>query len=341
RIDVGHLLFGDLTNLPLRHLAVRTTAASNIGATQFQISGADDSDFRVGGLAVVFTDFFNFDIVEVSAITDTLLTITGEAVFAYSANTIVMPVRVCRLKGRVSTSVTKVNAMETFRLVLESVDNDTGVPAADTTAWNSNTYNGKVLLDDCNILSGISIRTELQKDVKVLDGRTGIVSTSSAWGTNKRRSTKGFFAQSRAAIKDLKAFLRGIRGKQISFWLPTFLPDLTVGDDLAIGSTNFDIEHIDYTRFIQSRESKVTFKITFTDGTSLEREILSSVDHPSDATLERFTVDDTWPANRTVAEVEKVEFYELVRFATDRFTIRYSRDGLAKMTAPVVVVFDV
>ena len=326
--------------VPMHHLTVRSTAASVPNATQFQISGADDSDFRVGGLAIVYTDYFTYDIVEISAITDTLLTITGQAVYAYPANTKIIPVRVCRVKGSIKTSVTKFNAMETFSVTYESLDNDTGTQAANTAAWNANTYNSKVLLDDCNIMSGVSIRTELEHNVTILDNQTGIVTTNSAWDTNKRRSVKGFFCQSRAAVNDLKAFLRGVRGRQVSFYLPTFLPDLTVGDDLAIGSTNFDIEHIDYTRFIQSRESKVTFKITFTDGTSLVRVVQSSVDHPTDATLERLTLDTTWPANRTVAEVSRVEFYELVRFNTDDFSIRYSRDGLAKMQAPVIVVFD-
>lgn len=331
-----HQRFG----LPLRHLGVQMTAASSVGATQFQISGADDSDFRVGGLALVFDDFFNFDIVEVQAITDTLLTIVGTAVFGYSVKTLVMPVRIVRMKGQIRTSATKVNAMETFRCVFATLDNDTGVPAADSTAWNSNTYNGKVLLDDCNVLRGISIRTELQKDVKVLDNETGIVSTSSAWSTNKRNSTKGFFMQSRADVKSLKAFLRAMYGKQISFWLPTFLPDLTLGDDISISTDKMHIENIDYTRFIQSRGSKIVFKITFDDDTSLVRVIQSSADHSSDVTLETLTLNTTWPANRTVAEVVKIEFYELVRFNTDRFTINYSRDGVAKMMAPVKVVFD-
>jgi len=326
--------------VPLHHLTVRMTTASLVNANQFQISGADDSDFRVGGLAIVYTDYFTYDIVEISAITDTLLTITGQAQNAYPVGTKVIPVRVCRVKGSIKSTVTKFNAMETFRVTYESIDNDTGTPAADSTAWNSNTYLGKVLLDDCNIMEGVSMRTELKHNTTVLDNETGIVTTNSAWATNKRHSVKGFFAQSRAAIKNLKNFLRAMRGKQVSFYLPTFLPDLTAGDDLASGSTNFDIEHIDYTRFIQSRESKVTFKITFTDGSSLVRVIQSSADHPSDATLERLTLDTTWPSARGVAEVEKVEFYEKVRFNTDNFSLRYSRDGVAKLTAPVVVVFD-
>ena len=326
--------------VPLHHLTVRMTTASLVNANQFQISGADDSDFRVGGLAIVYTDYFTYDIVEISAITDTLLTITGQAQNAYPVGTKVIPVRVCRVKGSIKSTVTKFNAMETFRVTYESIDNDTGTPAADSTAWNSNTYLGKVLLDDCNIMEGVSMRTELKHNTTVLDNETGIVTTNSAWATNKRHSVKGFFAQSRAAIKNLKNFLRAMRGKQVSFYLPTFLPDLTAGDDLASGSANFDIEHIDYTRFIQSRESKVTFKITFTDGTSLVRVVQSSADHPSDATLERLTLDTTWPASRTVAEVDRVEFYEKVRFNTDNFSLRYSRDGVAKLTAPVVVVFD-
>lgn len=331
-----HQRFG----LPLRHLAVRTSASSNVGANQFQITAADDSDFRVGGLALIFDDFFNFDIVEVSAITDTLLTIVGTAVFGYDANTLVIPVRICRLKGKIRTTTTKVNAMETFRCIFENMDNDTGVPAADSTAWNANTYAGKVLLDDCNILAGIRIRTELQKDVKVLDGQTGIVTTSSVWDTNKRNSTKGFFAQSRSDIKDLKAFLRAMRGKQVSFWLPTFLPDLTVGDDLSASSDKMHIENIDYTRFIQSRKNKIVFRIEFTDNSSLVRVIQSSADHASDNTLETLTLNATWPNNQTVATIVKVDFYELVRFNTDRFVIRYSRDGVAKLMAPVKVVFD-
>jgi len=325
--------------LPLRHLQVRTTADAALGANQFQITGGDDADFRVGGLALAYTDYFTYDIVEISAATDTLITISGVTTHAFPKGTQLAPVRTCRIKGQVTTRQTKYGGLETFIINFESTDNDTGTPAGSTTAWNSNTYDSKILLDDCNI-QGLRMTTLLERDIVVLDNATGKVTQSSAWEKDKRRSSKGFFMTSREAIGQVKALLRAVHGKQVSFWLPTFTDDLTVGDDLAIGSTNFDIEHIGYTRFIQSRESKKTFRITFTDGTSLEREVQSSADHPSDSTLERLTVDTSWPANRTVAEVESVMFYEKVRFDTDEFRFVYDRDGKAKLKAPVKVVFD-
>ena len=325
--------------LPLFHLQVRTTAAASIGASQFQIVGGDDSDFRVGGLAVAYTDAFTFDIVEVSAVTDTLVTTSGVTVNSYPINTQLIPVRTVRLRGQVKTKQAKFGGVETFICRFESTDSDTGTPAGDTTLWNSNTYLGKPLLDDCNI-QGLSMATTLANNVVVVDNKTGLTSGASAWDHEKRMSSRGFFMTNREAINQVKAFIRGVRGKQVSFWLPTFTEDLTVGDDLVFGSTNLDIEFIDYTRFIQSREHKRTFRITFTDGTTLERVVQSSADHPSDATLERLTLDTTWPANKTVAEVDNIMFYEQVRFNTDQFRFDYERDGKARMKAPVITVFD-
>ena len=61
---------------------------------------------------------------------------------------------------------------------------------------------------------------------------------------------------------------------------------------------------------------------------------------PSDSTLERLTLDANWPSTKTVAEVDNVQFYELVRFSSDTFQIKYDRVGLAHMQAAVKAVFD-
>ena len=59
-----------------------------------------------------------------------------------------------------------------------------------------------------------------------------------------------------------------------------------------------------------------------------------------DSTTERLTLDTTWPATRTVDEVERVQFYELSRFDADNIRIQYPRIGLAKCQMPVMQVFD-
>ena len=326
--------------VPLFHEGTELTAATSIGAFQFQITGGDDTDFRVSGLGLVYTDPFTFDVVEISAVTDTLVTISGTAQNAYPVGTRIMPVRPCRIVGRVKTKMFKYNELEEFNILFESTDNDTGVAAGDTTLWgNSSTYNSKLLLDDCNLM-GISMSTDMDRNIIVLDNTTGKVTQKSAWDFDKRQSSKGFLATSREQVQQLKKLLRGLRGKQVSFYLPTSTNDLTQGATALSGSTNFDIVNIDYKRFVNGAGPMSVFKITYTDGTSLVREILSAADHPSDPTLERLTLDTTWPANRTVDEVDRVEFYELVRFNTDLFRIFHDRVGLARMTAPVKVVFD-
>ena len=326
--------------LPLWHESIEVSTALSSGTDQIQVTGADDVDLRVGGLVVVYQDAFTFDVLTISSVSDTLIETTSTTSNAYAAGVLVMPVRPCRIVGSVRVRTFKYNDLEEFRVIFECTDNNTGAPAGSATNWNPNTHDSKILLDDCNIVGDLSIDTELKREIVVLDNGTGIVSQSSPWAKDKRRSTKGFRAASREATLYLKQLLRAVRGRQVSFYLPTFQGDLTVASDISLGTATMDITNIDYTRFIQSRQPKATFRITFTDGSSLVRTVQSSADHPTDSTKERLTLDTTWPASRTTDEVERVEFYEQVRFNTDEFSISYQKPGLAKMTAPVIVVFD-
>jgi hypothetical protein len=126
----------------------------------------------------------------------------------------------------------------------------------------------------------------------------------------------------------------------VSFWIPTFIEDLTIQSDLVMGTVIMLIENINYTRFVNARESKRTFRIAFTDGTVLIREIESATE--LDADTEELTVSAPWPANRTVAEISRIEFLENVRLDTDSVVIRHENViGRASVEVPVKVVFDV
>jgi hypothetical protein len=225
-------------------------------------------------------------------------------------------------------------ALESFSARLLVTDNWTGAPTASATGWS--TYDGKILFDDCNVLRG-EMSGRLTKRVTIVDNSTGKFTQRSLWDVNKRVSVKGFHAGTRAQILALRRLLMEVRGKQKSFYLPTFIEDLTPVDDLASGNDEMDISNIGYTRFIQSRAPKNLFRITFTDGSSLVREVQSSVEVSS--TVERLTLDANWPANRLLSEIRRIQFYELVRFDTDDFILEYDRVGLARMLAPVRIVF--
>lgn len=319
--------------VPLWHEMLRLTAAVSAGATVYPVSGADQVDFRVGGLGVVITDANTFDVLNIVAVSATQITVADQSVNAYPAGTPIMPVRTAVLSRPVSAK-RALNNLEEFIAEFRVTDNDTGAPAGSTTAWNPNTYNGKVLLDECNVAPDMDQR--YIRRVHVLDNQTGLVSVRSPWDRGRRVSQKGFVARSRQQILNLKKLLLALRGNQVSFYLPTFFDDVTVKADLSLGAATMDIQNIEYTRFVNSRAPKNVLRITFSDGTSLVRVVQSST--KVDATTERLTLDTTWPANRTVSEIVRVEFFELVRFDTNRFRLTYPRAGLAEVVAPVRTV---
>lgn len=319
---------------PLWHEKLSLTAAVSTGATQYNVAGADDVDLRVGGLAIVFTNSTTFDVVKIVSKTDTLITVEDPSVNAYSLGTTLMPLRSATIVGQQSGQRAQ-NNLEQFKIIFEVTDNDTGALTGSTTAYP--THNGRVLFSNCNVMSGQMAET-FRRRIYRIDNKTGKVNLSSAWDRNKRSHQKGFVFRNRSEIIDFRRVLVALNGRQKSFYIPTFIEDLEVKANLVISANTMDIELIGYERFIQSRIPKTIFRITFTDDTSLVRVVQSAAG--VDSTTERLTLDTTWPAGRTVAEIERVEFYELVRFDADNFVMNYPRIGLAQSQVPVVQVFD-
>jgi len=310
------------------------TGATSIGATTYPVLGADDVDLRVGGLAVVVTDSNVFDVINITAVTDTLITAGDAALNAYPAGTTIMPLRTVRILRSVAGNRSPVN-LETFKITFEVTDNDTGALTGSTAAYS--TFNSRVLLDDCNTIKG-DMAENFKRRIYRIDNGTGLVSISSTWDRNKRSHQKGFVLRNRTDIINFRRLMLSLNGRQKAFYIPTFIEDLEVKAQLDIGADTMDIERADYFRFIQNRLPKTIFRITFNDGTNLVKTITSSIG--VDATTERLTVDSTWPATRPVAEIVRVEFYELVRLDTDNIVVTHPRIGLAESRVPVIQVFD-
>ncbi|HET6416903.1 MAG TPA: hypothetical protein VFG22_11455 [Polyangiales bacterium] len=321
---------------PVWHERVTLTAATSVGATSYPVSGADDVDFRVGGSAVVISDYLTYDVIEVSAQTDTLVSATSTAVNAYAAGTAIMPLRIARIPFRIDAE--RLLSQENFKISFEVTDNDTGALAGDTTPGFWSTYNSRVLFDDCNVIDRAGSPTKLSKRVYVVDNETGLVDQSFSWAQNKRESQKGFVARDRAEILALRKLFIALRGKAVSLYLPTFINELTPNATLASGTDTMDIASIGYTRFAQDRLPMALFRITFTDGTQLVREVASSAIVTT--ATERLTLNTTWPSTKLVSEVSRIEWYELVRFDSDVMRLTYPRIGLATCTMPVIRVFD-
>ena len=301
-----------------------------------QVDSTTGADLRVGGLATVFKDSRTFDVLTIASKTATSVTFDSNILGTYVAGDRIIPTRIAHAQPVLQGQRPPVN-VETFSARFRVIDNDTGAPTADTSGFSS--YDSKVLLDDCNFMDGATKSSRMEQEIHVLDNATGLVTQDSPWDRHKRGHTKGFIVKTRAALWAVRRLLYALRGRQVSFWIPTFADDMTVTAALIVSDNKMTISNIGYARFILEREPKATFRITFTDDTSLVREITAS--EKLSATEEKLTLDSVWPAGRTVDEIVRVQFYELVRADTDDIVIEHGTTvGQARIFFPVKAVFD-
>jgi hypothetical protein len=299
------------------------------------VDSTDYLDLRVGGLAAVIKDDTTFDVLAVDSFTSNSVTFEQTITNSYEVGDRVVPVRLTVISGSVQGRRPPVN-LETMKAKFLVTENDIGAPTGDTSAFS--TYDGKVLLDDFNFIRGQMGETFQQK-VSFIDNNTGIISQNTPWASNKRAHVKGFVVKTRQDLWNARRLFYALRGRQVAFYIPTFMEDMTPSQNLVTGVDTMDISWIGYDRFIEGGQSKKVFKITFTDGTSLVREIQSS--SQLSGTEERLTLNTTWPADRSVDEIQRIQFYELVRFDTDEIRIEHDTTvGRARIFNPVKMVFD-
>lgn len=321
--------------LPLWHERLLLSATVGVGASSATVASTSNVDLRVGGYCVLFKSRTVFDVLQIASVTSTTVTFVSITANAYAAGDYLMPVRTVRMDERLTGGRLPVT-VERFKASFESVDNDTGVSLASAAGYSS--YGGRVLLDGLNVLSGPELIEDFQQRLTIADGEAGLVFQDSDWTRHKRGFPIGFAPTTRAGLYALRQLLYYLRGRQTAFWVPTTITDLVVSATLTSGSNQMQVENVGYTKYVNGKHPKATFKILFTDGSSLVRTIQSAVETSS--TVETLTLDTTWPSTKLASEVSDVQFYELVRFDTDVFRIVHSGIGRAKLTAPVRVVFD-
>jgi len=313
------------------------TAAVTGGTTPtVSVDATAGADLRIGGLATVYKDARTFDVLTVVAKTATTITFQANIHGTYAVGDKVVPVRVAYVQPIVQGQRPPVG-VETFGARFQVIDNDTGAPTGDTGGFSS--YDGKVLLDDHNIMGSTKKPSRLEQRIYLLDNATGQVVQTSPWDKHRRGHSKSFVTKTRTALWALRRLLYSLRGQQVAFWIPTFADDMTVTAALVNGQDKMTVSNLGYTRFIVNQEPKATFRITFTDDSSLVRTITDCEE--LSATEERLTLDDNWPGDRPVDEIVRVQFYELVRADTDDIVIEHGNTvGQARVTFPVKVVFD-
>lgn len=319
--------------IPAWHEPSFLSSAGSVDDLTVNVDTTAYGNFYVGGYAIVFKDKYTYDALKIESMTSTSLTFESGLTYDYSINTQVMPLMTAYLEATTSATKAPVND-QTFKIkaYVETEEND----IADTSGWSI--YNGKVFLDDPNMISG-SLPESLETKVYVLDNVTGNRSNIAVWEHNLRRSRKGFKTNSRAELWKLRQLLHYLKGKQVSFYIPTFSRDIEPNQTMLNASTTFTMDNIGYTVNAYQRWPKQVIRVHLTDGTILVRTIQNSAE--VSASVEQLTVDTAWPYDIEPEDIDRIEFLEKVRLDEDDIVItHYNALGQAECTPPTRETMD-
>lgn len=322
---------------------MRLTAAASPGAVTITVDSTTDVDVRAGGqvLIVALTaagipDRRTYDVKGITAIGATSITFDSGILETYAVGALVVPIRLCWIEQPVQGSRYPVN-LETLSFLARVVDNDTGAPTASTAGWS--TYGGKVLFDDCNLMDGENPESYSTR-IDIVDEETGVRDQVSPWDRSRRTHRKGFLTQNRAQLYKLRRLLLALRGRQVSFWIPTFHEDVTVTQNLSSGTATMTIDNIQYSNLVRARSPANVLRVTLTNGTKIVRGIISAAELSE--TEERLTLDANWASTITPAEIVRVDFFAPARFDTDRFEIQHTTiPGVARVLTPVRTILEI
>lgn len=325
---------GRTWGIPIWHEATTLTVAATAGDLTINVGSTADADYRVGGLVMIYTDAQTFDVQTVASLTSTTITIDNAILNSYAVGASVTPLRAGFMKRSVKGSRWR-TADQNLRVQFTVTDNDSNIGSVS----GLDTYNSKVLVDNCNTLVGATINETYLRDIVVIDNQTGMISQDSPWDNGKHSTGLTIRVNNKADLWTWRKFLHAMRGRQISFYVPTYNKDLLPTADLETASQDLIIQNIGYTQFVHERQPKTHIWLRKTDGTILTRGISNSTETSS--SIETLVVNSTWGEDIAVADIDRISYLEEVRFNTDDITIRHERgDRIVRISAPIISTFD-
>jgi hypothetical protein len=135
------------------------------------------------------------------------------------------------------------------------------------------------------------------------------------------------FLDSRTTIRSLETWFRSVKGRYVSFYIPTYVADMPLTADIGAADTTFTITDIGYTDLLYPYPARKRLAFIAATGSITERAVTGSVDN-GDGT-ETITIASSLGSDFD-RETGLVAFSLLVRLASDELVITRSSATLAE-----------
>jgi hypothetical protein len=300
---------------------------SDISAGVFSIPvNTSIADFRVGGTAILWNAYDDFDVVAITAVNPLSLDILRETTLAHLAiDTLVIPMQVVFAEDTARVSRTGSGyhtlGMRWRSSEYKDLSSDAGLTM----------YKSMPVFIDTNFLGSDTREEPFGGSADFLDTNVGIFSVIRK-SFPKLDFKKRWEPETAAEVWALRLLIHALKGRQRSFWLPTYRIDFTLTEAIAAADTVLSVERSGYPRYLDLDEPVKHIAIMLKNGTTYYREITNASDT---GVIDELTIDANLGTTIQIADVARISYLVRCRLNTD--TVRIDHTGLGRATCEVPV----
>lgn len=193
------------------------------------------------------------------------------------------------------------------------------------------TYRGKDVVTDRTIVVG-DISEKLFRPIDVFDNGSGPVEVDTQSDWVEHRQVLTFSTKNRAERWRARQWLHRLKGKQNTFWLVSWNPDLEVLVDFNSTSAGLVVKAIGYPTLYGVKDIMIQLK----SGTRVFNRVLSGTS--SGGGTETLSLASQIGVTATVSDVDMVCFMSHVRLDSDSIEISHEYSGQVSINVSVVEV---
>lgn len=347
---------GNPLGVGMWHQARKLTADVAIGATSANLV-TSDIDFRVGGYAVLFSDWNDNEILSIQSVTPTSVSFVSPTEKDFVVGDYLVPMQLCVADDGVKFSQHKNNlATVTAKWTSTETTGDLAAYASlysRTWAPPGASYSAIPIVEDHNILTGSELKESVTLDFTAFDPGTGGIDYSRRKLAPVPETQKRWEIDGRDAMADtmaLRKFIYWARGKLKTFWFPSNRQDFRVSDDLTVGSNILKVYGSGYSTRVGPNAPYDHIRVTYVPGTAAHtaspdgtlHKITNAVQPDSAIPEEELTLTNDsgsgWSANTPKEDIQQICFLFKTRFKKDSAQIKHEGQGRTSLTMPLVGV---
>jgi len=301
------------------------------GATQVPTETNGRSFFK-GGLAILMTDSFTFEVFEIDNVeSDHLVPLKPlendwpRLAKLYPLNLAILPSSVPT--QRITTRVMTANLE--FRT--DPVETDPYLPAIPAT----DTHSGyEIIYRKPNWANPIP--QEFESEYDELDFDIGTFQQVQRPSFPRQMRTFQWVLKNRQDIKSFRALLGRLKGRLTPAYLPTWHPDFLLADVTPSGNASLTVKRGQYGPLVGVPDTQKTLLIRLKDGTQFVRTI-TGIGQPDQYT-ERLTTNEPFPVEINEGNILMISLVHLCCLRQDGVTINYQSDSVATVELTTMTV---